>query len=191
MTAMKSWDFKHFVRRGCRVELITGGEFGTFSVIVSGVTANPDSAWVAQQARNAAMVMAEWGLPGRFLLRDHDAKFTQEFDEVFAAEGTEVKRVEPVAPNLNADAERWAQTLRAECLDHFLILGEAHLRHNVTEFVDHDNAERPHQTRGNVPLPVAQADDAGEPRVLPLPSGEVRCRKRLGGLLKHYSRAAA
>jgi putative transposase len=38
---------------------------------------------------------------------------------------------------------------------------------------------------------VAQADDAGEPRVLPFPSGEVVCRERLGGLLKHYYRAAA
>ncbi len=53
------------------------------------------------------------------------------------------------------------------------------------------NTERPHQARGNVPLPVAEADDAGEPRILKFPSGEVRCQGRLGGLLKHYYRAAA
>jgi putative transposase len=51
--------------------------------------------------------------------------------------------------------------------------------------------EWPHQARGNVPLPAAQADDAGEPCILPFPSGEVKCRERLGGLLKHYYRAAA
>ena len=45
--------------------------------------------------------------------------------------------------------------------------------------------------RRNVPLPVAQDDDAGEPRVLPFPSGEVVCRERLGGLLKHCHRKAA
>ena len=49
------------------------------------------------------------------------------------------------------------------------------------------NAERPHQARGNVPLP--DADEEG-PRILPFPSGEVRCRERLGGLLRHYHRAA-
>jgi hypothetical protein len=54
---------------------------------------------------------------------DHDAKFTGGFDEVFEAEGTEVKRVGPVSPNLNAYAERWVQSARKECLDHFLILG--------------------------------------------------------------------
>jgi hypothetical protein len=131
---------------------------GTRRVIVSGVTANPDSAWVTQQARNAAMEMADLGLPARFLLRDHDAKFAGGFDAVFGAEGAEVKRVGPVAPNLNAYAERFAQTLRRECLDHFLILGEGHLRHIVGEFVEHYNGERPHQARGNVPLPGAGTD---------------------------------
>jgi putative transposase len=53
------------------------------------------------------------------------------------------------------------------------------------------NLERPHQAKGNVPLPDAVTKDAGEPRVLKFPSGEVKCRPRLGGLLKHYYRAAA
>ncbi len=164
---------------------------GTRRVIVSGVTANPNSVWVTQQARNASMAMSELGLPARFLLLDHDTKFAQGFDAVFEAESTEVKRVGPVAPNLNAYAERWVQSLRRECLDQFLILGERHLEYLVREFVEHYNLERPHQARGNVPLPVAQADDAGEPRILKFPSGEVQCRERLGGLLKHYYRAAA
>jgi putative transposase len=164
---------------------------GTRRVIASGVTANPGSAWVAQQARNASMRMAEWGLPATHLLLDHDAKFTREFDAVFRADGVEVKRVGPVAPNLNAYAERWVQSLRQECLDHFVVLGEGHLRHLVREYVEHHNLERPHQGRGNVPLPDAQAADAGEPPTLRFPGGEVRCRERLGGLLKHYHRAAA
>jgi putative transposase len=87
---------------------------GSRRVFVSGVTANPDSAWVAQQARNATMEMADWGLPGRFLLLDHNAKFTRDFDAVFEAEGTEVKRVGPMTPNLNAYAERWIQSLRTD-----------------------------------------------------------------------------
>jgi putative transposase len=110
---------------------------GTRRAFAAGVTANPDAAWVAQQARNASMQMAEWGLPPKYLLLDHDTKFTDQFDAVFEAEGAEVKRVGPKAPNLNAVAERFAQTLRVGCLDHFLILGERHLGHLVREFVEH------------------------------------------------------
>ena len=135
--------------------------------------------------------MADLGLPARLLLRDHDGKFAREFDAVFEADGTEVERVGPVAPNLNAYAEWLAQELRTECLDYFLVLGENPLRHLVREFVAHHNTERPHQARGNVPLPDAAAEDAGQPRILPPTTGEVRCRERLGGLLRHYYRAAA
>jgi putative transposase len=156
-------------------------------VFVSGVTAEPCAAWVAQQARNATMEMADWGLPASRVFIDHDAKFTRDFDTVFEAEGTVVQRVGPRAPNLNAYAEWWVQSLRQECLDHFLILGEGHLRHVLKEYLEHYNGERPHQAKGNVTLPEA---DAEELRVLPFPSGEVRCRERLGGLLRHYHRAA-
>jgi putative transposase len=185
--SVKGWTLKGFVD----LYLLFFVHVGTRRVIAAGVTANPDAAWVSQQARNASMAMADLGLPPRLLLIDHDTKFVGGFDAVFEAEGTEVKRVGPVAPNLNAYAERWAQSLRQECLDHFLILGEGHLRHLIQEYVEHFNQERPHQARGNVPLPDAQAADAGEPPVLKFPKGEVRCRERLGGLLKHYHRAAA
>jgi hypothetical protein len=50
------------------------------------------------------------------------------------------------------------------------------------------NLERPHQAKGNVPLPDADED---EPRILQFPSGKVKCRERLGGVLRHYYRAAA
>ena len=82
---------------------------------------------------------------------------------MFEAEGTEVKRVGPVAPNLNGYAERWVQSLRTECLDHFLICGEAHLRHMLNEYLEHYNLERPHQGVGNVPLPRRRAADSQVP----------------------------
>ncbi len=68
-----------------------------------------------------------------------------------------------------------------------MILGEKHLSHLVSEYVAHYNQERPHQAKGNVPLPDAATD---EPPILTFPTGEVQCRERLGGLLKHYHRAA-
>ena len=87
-------------------------------------------------------------------------------------------------------ARGFAQTLRQERLDHFLIYGERHLHHLVTQFVAHYLEEPPHQGVDNVTLPDAGRGD-DEPRILPFPSGEVKCRRRLGGLLKHYHRAAA
>jgi putative transposase len=158
---------------------------GSRRAFVAGVTASPSPDWVKQQARNATMRMEEMGLPPRYLLIDHDGKYTKDFDAVFAAEGGVVQRVGPKAPNLNAHAERFAQTLRQELLDHFVVFGEKHLRHLLTEFLTHYNSERPHQGIGNVPL----TEDP--PGVLPFPRGRVQCRKRLGGLLRHYHRAAA
>jgi putative transposase len=92
---------------------------------------------------------------------------------------------------LISDKTRWVQTLRTECLDHFLVLGENHLRFIAKEFTAHYNLERPHQGRGNVPLPLAADNDLGPQPLLKFPTGEVQCKERLGGLLKHYHRNAA
>ena len=100
------------------------------------------------------MTMDDWNLPITHLIIDHDTKFTDHFDAVFEAEGAEVKRVGPLAPNMNAYAERFVQTLRVECLDHFVVCGEKHLQHLVKQFSVHYHEERPHQGRGNVPLSV-------------------------------------
>lgn len=72
-----------------------------------------------------------------------------------------------------------------------MVLGERHLAHLVTNYVEHHNLERPHQAKGNVPLPEAEVADTGEPPVLKFPTGEVKCRERLGGVLRHYYREAA
>jgi len=121
-----------------------------------------------------------------YVLRDGDKKFTAVFCSVLESEGLEVKRVGPRAPNMNAFAERWGQTLKTECLDHFAVLG-AHLRHIVSEFVIHSQQESRHQAKGNLPLvgksPRETADSVR--------CKELECRKRLGGLLKSYSTKTA
>jgi putative transposase len=97
------------------------------------------------------------------------------------------KSVGPRAPNLNAFAERWVESIKTECLDHFIVFGEGHLRYLISEYLVHFLDERPHQSKDNLPL-------AG---ILPakweegISSTQVECRERLGGLLKHYSRQAA
>jgi hypothetical protein len=164
--------------------------FGARRVVVSGVTANPDSAWVTQQARNASLDRAELGLPATHLLLDHDSKFTDSFDAVFEADNTEVKRVGPVSPNMNALEERWSQSAKTKLFYNLLIIVDNDLKYVITNSAAHYNLERPHQSRGNVPLPDAEAADAGEPPILPFPKGDATCRERLAGLLKHYCRDA-
>jgi len=97
-----------------------------------------------------------------------------------------VLKVGPCAPNLNAHAERFVLTVQSECLDHFVVFGEAHLRHILTEFLEHYHEERPHQGRGNVPLTASAATPDAPPRS----PRQVACRQRLGGLLRHYYRRA-
>lgn len=67
-------------------------QLSTRRVVAAGVTARPDSAWVTQQARIAAMDLSVRGAPVRCLLGDHDAKFTCSFDEVVGGEGGQVLR---------------------------------------------------------------------------------------------------
>jgi putative transposase len=73
-------------------------------VHVTGVTRNPDSAWVTQQARNLAMRGQLEGI--RFVIRDRDSKFSGPFDEVFLTEGVRIIKTPIRAPRANAFAER-------------------------------------------------------------------------------------
>jgi len=65
-------------------------ELHTRRIHLAGVSANPDGAWVAQQARNLLLVLGERGRRLRFLVHDRDAKFCRAFDDVFRSEGVQV-----------------------------------------------------------------------------------------------------
>jgi putative transposase len=156
---------------------------------IVGMSAQPDRAWVAQQARNACLYFAEQAEAERpaVLLRDNDGKYGPGFDAVFEAEGVRVHRVTPFSPNLNARAERFVQTVRRECLDRFVFFGEAHLRHVLGEFLAWYHRSRPHQSLGNAPPCGPPAPAEGPPPA----AADLVCEERLGGLLKHYTRRAA
>ena len=91
------------------------------------------------------LVLGERGRPVRFPLRDRDAKFCRSFDDVFYSEGAQVLVTPVRAPTANAYAERWAGTVRAECLDWLLIVGRGHLEQVLGVYIEHYNRHRPHR----------------------------------------------
>jgi transposase InsO family protein len=120
-------------------------ELDTRHVHLGGVTANPDGAWVTQQARNLLLGLGERRRHMRFLLHDRDAKFSRSFGDVFRSEGAEVLLTPVQAPRANAYAERWVRTVRAECLDWLLIVSRGHLEQVLRVYVRHYNGHRPHR----------------------------------------------
>lgn len=103
------------------------------------------------------------------------------FDDELAGQGIRTERLSVQAPLCNAHMERWIQSLRRECLDQFVPLGVKHLGHLVAEYLEHYHRERPHQGLGNRLLGdrMPGHDPPGD-------EGEVVCRVRPGGVLKHY-----
>jgi transposase InsO family protein len=83
----------------------------------------------------------------------------------------------------NAFAERFVGTLRRECMDHVLILGEQHLREVLAEYVRHYNGYRPHQRLRQEP-PLREPDHVADI------TATIECRQVLGGLISEYRRAA-
>jgi len=156
-------------------------ELGTRRVQIAGITSQPGETWTRNMARHLTDGFGGFLLSKRFLILDRDPLFTRGFREILRRSGVEPLRLPARSPNLNAYAERFVLSIKSECLDKIVPLGERHLRYAVREYVEH-HQERHHQ--GLESAIIAPA----EPRKV---EGHVRRRERLGGMLNYHYRKAA
>ena len=157
-------------------------ELSSRRVCVAGATPHPDHDFMMQVARNLTDCCDDFLLGKRFLIMDRDKTFSEGFRNLLRGAGTEIVRLPVRSPNLNAFAERFVLSIKQECLDRMILFGEASLRKAIEQYLVHYHRERNHQGLDN-----SLIESGGMIRR----RGEVRCRERLGGMLKYYYRAAA
>jgi len=156
-------------------------EVGTRAVRLLGVRTNPNAVWMAQMGRNLVFDLHEANRQVRFFVRDRDTKFTAAFDEILRTESITTIRTPVQAPRANAYAERWIESLRAECLDYLLIVTQVQAERVLRAYVAHYNRGRPHR---GLSLEVPKPSFTGPP------VGRVERHDVLGGLIHEYRRAA-
>ncbi len=164
--------------------------YGTRRVFVSTATLNPDEVWMQQQVRNVAMWLDDEGIKMKHFIRDRDGKFPKSFDQFLqqiinrnTPKGERKGKVIKTAfrcPNQNAFAECWIGRFKQECLNYYVCFSLSQLNYIVARYMDFHNEQRPHQGLGNKPL----AKGYQEPEKLA--PENVKCKRILGGLLKHY-----
>jgi putative transposase len=157
----------------------------TRAVEIAGIATNPDGRWMLQMARNLTDSVDGFLRNATYLIHDRDPLFTAAFEGILRERGVKCVRIPAQSPNCNPHVERFVETIKYECLNHFVLFGERHLRRVIQEFMAHYQRERFHQGLG------------GQLVVRPLSStieeharGKVARRSRLGGILNFYYREA-
>lgn len=158
----------------------------TREAIVSPSTDHPNSAWVVEQTE---MFLEDTGSREKtpeIVIHDMDTKFTREFKDTLTARGVRTNQLPKASPNLNGRCERFIQTIKLECLAKFIIFGQRHLDHLLSEFTDYYNQKRAHMEREHLP-PIREAPD----ELLTLKPEQFEVRSYVGGLVKSFERRAA
>jgi putative transposase len=150
-------------------------------VQVVGSTPSPNDLFMRQVSRT--LTAADEGIlvGHRVLICDRDAKWSAPVRERLDEAWIRMVETPFQVPNANAYAERFVRSIKQECLNRVVPLGERHLRRTIAEFVEHYHRERNHQGLGNELIDAVQPSRHA--------AGICR-RQRLGGLLNYYCRAA-
>jgi len=117
------------------------------------VTTHPTAEWIVQQITEAF----PWHEAPRYLIRDRDRIYGAAVTRRLRAMGIRDKPIAPGSPWQNAYAERLIGTIRRECVDHIVALGERHLRRFLKSYASYYNTARTHRSLDKdapVPRPV-------------------------------------
>src|ERR1700716_4412799 len=147
---------------------------GRRNLVWINVTANPTAEWVARQITEAF----PWDEAPHYLIRDRDRIYSSVVTRRLRAMGIRDKPTAPASPWQNGFAERLIGSIRRECVDHFIVLGEAHLRRILRSYARYYNEIRTHRSL-----------DKDAPVTRPVQRvGVISSRAVLGGLHHHYAR---
>ena len=138
------------------------------------VTANPTAEWVARQITEAF----PWNEAPRYLIRDRDRIFGSVVTRRLRSIGIRDRPTAPASPWQNGVAERLIGSIRRECVDHIIVLGEAHLRRILRSYARYYNDIRTHRSLDKDAPAVRPVQRAGSIKTCPI----------LGGLHHHYLR---
>jgi len=143
------------------------------------VTANPHAEWTAQQVVDAF----PYDEAPRFLIRDRDGIYGDYFKERMKGMGIDEVLIAARSPWQSPFCERVIGSIRRDCLDHLIVLGERHLHRILTEYFDYYHNARCHLSLDrNSPIPRDHK---------PPSHGKVAAIPYLGGLHHRYTRRAA
>ena len=106
------------------------------------VTTNPTAEWIARQLTEAF----PWDEAPRYLIRDRDRIYGAVVTRRMRAMGIRDKPTAPASPWQNGFAERLIGSIRRECVDHFIVLGEEHLRRILRAYARYYNEIRTHRS---------------------------------------------
>ena len=138
------------------------------------VTPHPTADWIARQITEAF----PWNEAPRYLIRDRDQVYGAAVRNRLRAMGIRDKPIAPGSPWQNGFAERLIGSIRRECVDHVIVLGEAHLRWILQACARYYNDLRTHRSL-----------DKDAPFSRPVQRiGRIRSHALLGGLHHHYMR---
>ena len=143
-------------------------------LVWTNVTTNPTAEWIARQLTEAF----PWNDAPRYLIRDRDCIYGAVVTRRLRAMGIRDKPIAPASPWQNGFAERLIGSIRRECLDHLIVLGEAHLRRILQIYAGYYNDIRTHRSLDKdapVSRPVQRI-------------GTIKSLALLGGLHHHYVR---